>query len=52
MAKRIASNSPTPIAQSRDNSPRNDALPLKIYDGVRKYVPIDKGDRHQSPDSV
>lgn len=48
MAKRIASNSPTPLASSGQNSPRGisgHALPLRVYEGGKKYIPMDTANR-------
>ena len=48
MAKRIASNSPTPLASSGQNSPRGvsgHAMPLRVYEGSKKYIPGDNSNR-------
>ena len=54
MAKRIASNSPTPLTSSGHNSPRGisgHAMPLRVYEGGKKYMLADNANRHSSPQS-
>ena len=56
MAKRIASNSPTPMTSSGQNSPRGltgQSMPLRVYEAVggKRYIPVDNSNRQPSPQS-